>query len=62
MTKHNPGVDLESLDFEVVDKEMEAEEAAEAVAATAEGNTPKAGTKPLNLWLETMPLLHDIIA
>ena len=27
LAKHNPGVDLENLDFEVVDKEMEPEEA-----------------------------------
>lgn len=27
LAKHNPGVDLENLDFEAMDKEMEAEEA-----------------------------------
>ena len=27
LAKHNPGVDLDNLDFEVVDKEMEDEEA-----------------------------------
>lgn len=43
LTKHNPGVDLEGLDFEVVDKEMEADEVTEAaVVAPAEGNVPKA--------------------
>ena len=28
MTKHNPGVNLEDLDFEVIDKEIMADEAA----------------------------------
>lgn len=36
MTKHNPEVDLEDLDFEAVDKEMEVEE-----ATAAEGAVPK---------------------
>ena len=30
LTKHNPGADLESLDFEAIDKEMEDDEASEA--------------------------------
>lgn len=29
MLKHNPGVDLENLDFKAIDKEMEADKAAE---------------------------------
>ena len=32
MIKHSPGVDLENLDFEAVDKEMEDDEAAQASA------------------------------
>ena len=35
MIKHGSGVDLENLDFEVVDKEMEEDEAAQASAQTA---------------------------
>ena len=35
MIKHGPGVDLENLDFEAVDKEMEEDEAAQASAQTA---------------------------
>ena len=35
MIKHGPGVDLENLDFEAVDKEMEEDEAAQALAQTA---------------------------
>ena len=35
--RHNPGVDLEGLDFEMVDKEMEANE-----AAVVEGDAPEA--------------------
>lgn len=43
LTKHNPGVDLEGLDFEAVDKEMEADEVSKVVAiAPTEGNVPKA--------------------
>ena len=34
MIKHSPGVDLENLDFEAVDKEMEEDEAAQASAQT----------------------------
>uniref|UniRef100_A0A7N2MD58 Uncharacterized protein n=1 Tax=Quercus lobata TaxID=97700 RepID=A0A7N2MD58_QUELO len=41
--QHNPSIDLEGLDFESVDKEMEADKAAEtAVVAPTEGNVPKA--------------------
>ena len=35
MIKHGPGVDLENLDFEAVNKEMEEDEAAQASAQTA---------------------------
>lgn len=35
LTKHNLGVDLESLDFEAIDKEKKASEAFKAIAATA---------------------------
>ena len=35
MIKHGPGTDLEDLDFEAVDKEIEEEEAAQALAQTA---------------------------
>ena len=35
MIKHGPGVDLENLDFEAVDKEMKEDEAAQALAQTA---------------------------
>ena len=35
--RHNHGVDLEGLDFEMVDKEMEANE-----AAIVEGDAPEA--------------------
>lgn len=34
--KHSLEVDLENLDFESIDKEMEANEAAQAVASTIE--------------------------
>ena len=34
LIKHGPGVNLEDLDFEAVDKEIEEEEAAQAVAST----------------------------
>ena len=36
MIKHGPGMDLEELDFEVVDKEIEADEAAQAATSTGE--------------------------
>ena len=43
MTKYNPSVDLEGLDFESVDKEMEADKAAETtVIASVESNVPEA--------------------
>ena len=35
MIKHSPGVDLENLDFEAVDKAMEEDEVAQASAQTA---------------------------
>ena len=34
MIKHGPGVDLENLDFEAVDKEMEEDEVAQASVQT----------------------------
>ena len=34
MIKHDPGMDLENLDFEVVDKEMEEDETAQVSAQT----------------------------
>lgn len=37
LAKHNLGVDLENMDFEVVDKEMEANKASVANGATPEG-------------------------
>lgn len=38
MTKHNLGVDLKNMDFEVVHKEIETDQAAKVVA---EGNIPE---------------------
>ena len=35
MIKHGPGTNLEELDFEVVDKEIEKDEAAQASTQTA---------------------------
>ena len=35
MIKHSPGIDLENLDFEAVDKEMEEDEVAQASAQMA---------------------------
>ena len=35
LIKHGPGMDLEELDFEVVDREIEADEAAQAAQAMA---------------------------
>ena len=42
MIKHDPGVDLENLDFEAIDKEMEEVEAAQASAQMAAST----GVKP----------------
>ena len=39
--KHMPRVDWEKLDFEQVDKKMEAEEAAQVIAASAEKSVPE---------------------
>ena len=36
LTKHNPGVDMEGLNFEAMDKEMKVDE-----AIVVEGATPK---------------------
>ena len=38
LIKHSPGTDLEDLDFEAIDKEIEADEAAQA--ATITGKDP----------------------
>ena len=45
--RHNPGVDLEGLDFEMVDKEMEANE-----AAVVEGDAPEATGDGFRLVVE----------
>ena len=39
LIKHGPGTDLEELDFEVVDKKIEANEAAQVTQATASTST-----------------------
>ena len=39
--KHMPRVDWEKLGFEQVDKKMEAEEAAQVIAASAEKSVPE---------------------
>ena len=36
LVKHGPGVDLEDLDFEAIDKEIEANKVAQAAAAAAD--------------------------
>ena len=36
LIKHGPGMDLEDLDFRAIDKEIEADKAAQAAAATSE--------------------------
>ena len=41
--KHSSGVDLEDLDFEAIDKEIEADEAAQAAAATDENLADSGG-------------------
>lgn len=41
LVNHNLGVDLENLDFELIDKEMEADEVAQATTAVTEGNVPE---------------------
>ena len=44
LIKHGPGTDLEELDFEVVDKEIEEDKAAQvAQAAASVGEDPKTG-------------------
>ena len=44
LVKHGPRVDLEDLDFEAIDKEMEADEAAQATTTTNENPTnPREG-------------------
>lgn len=39
MTKHNPKVNLENLDFEAIDKEMEVDKASIAKDVASEGDT-----------------------
>ena len=39
--KHMPRVDWEKLDFEQVDKKIEAEEAAQVIVASAEKSVPE---------------------
>ena len=63
MTKENPVVDLENLDFEAVDKEMEVDKAAEGLRLLLQllkAMHPRLTTRPLSLWLETIPHLHDL--
>nr|POE66359.1 hypothetical protein CFP56_15081 [Quercus suber] len=69
LMKHNPGVNLDGLDFEAIDKEIIVDKAivAEAVVVTSLGlqliTSPKLTTfleiTELKLWLETMPPLLD---
>ena len=42
LTKHNPEVNLENLDFKEVDKEIKAGEVAKVTAAIIEGDAPEA--------------------
>ena len=52
--KHGLGVDLEDLDFEATDKEIEADEAAQASqAATVAGDDPLESEKDGNDALTT---------
>ena len=63
MTKHNLGVDLENLDFEAMDKEMEADEATEGLRLLPQllkAIHLRSRMKPLSSWLETIPQLHDV--
>ena len=63
MTKHNPGVDLENLDFEAVEKEMEANKAAKGLRLLSQllkAMHPRPRMKPLSSWLEMISLLHDV--
>lgn len=39
LTKHNPKVNLENLDFEAIDKEMEVDKASIAKDVASEGDT-----------------------
>ena len=49
LVKHGPGVDLEDLDFEAIDKEIEADEAAQASqAAVVAGDDPLESEKDGN--------------
>ena len=49
LIKHGPGMDLEDLDFRAIDKEIEADEAAQAAAAT--GEDPPESEKDRNTML-----------
>ncbi|KAK9990986.1 hypothetical protein SO802_025971 [Lithocarpus litseifolius] len=40
LVKHGPEIDLEDLDFEAIDKEIEADEAAQALAVAVIGEDP----------------------
>ena len=49
LVKHNPGVDLEDLDFEAIDKEIEIDETAQASQAVAiAGDDPPESEKDGN--------------
>lgn len=41
LIKHPAGMDLDNLDFEVVDKEMAANKAAQAAIVASKGNVPE---------------------
>ena len=49
LIKHGPGMDLEDLDFRAIDKEIEADEAAQAAVAT--GEDPPESEKDRNTML-----------
>ena len=52
LIKHGPGVDLGDLDFKAIDKEIEADEAAQAAqAAAATGEDPPESEKDRNTML-----------
>ena len=60
LLKHGPGTNLEDLDFEAVDKEIEADEAAQAVQPSGEEPSvaDKVGDKAPPSWLSY--ILEDI--
>lgn len=60
LAKHNLGVDLENMDFEAVDKEMEANEASVADGATPEGGVDEwadDGQDNLVAWISYLNFL-----